>query len=163
MEAGNEPKAVTVAQAATQTGLTEKAIRRRIERGQLRTVKRAGRVLVLAVDLLDLDGGPERGTSGHGEPNVAPGGVAEFVAATLRLSERVEELARAKGELEAKAGAAEAERDQLRKALEDAQAQLIEVRAEVKQLEAAAATKGRWWRRRKDAPKDAPEGIEAAA
>lgn len=127
------PRTVTVAEAARMTGLTQKAIRRRIDRETLRTVQVDGRVHVYTADLVtaglpvDVRAGQEWGTPPSGDPMTPHAG--DLVEHVRELTERAlllqEEAARAKALLES---AEKRERD-TDAALQAAQDRVIEAEA----------------------------------
>ena len=123
---------MTIAEASAATGLTEKALRRRVERGSLRSTRgHDGRVRVLVPDLEDAGllspGGAARGHVPLGD---APAGnelVRELVTALreqerelaeLRLiTQEAESLKADRSRLEQELFAARSEADELRQRL----------------------------------------------
>ncbi len=136
------PKTLTVAEAAKASGLSEKAIRRRIDRKTLRTVTRNGRVHVYVHDLVEAGVpvdplvGHERGIGDEGGPQIDP-------AVSPSLVDLVRDLAAQVVEAEARAARATAllESAEVRErsvdvALVAVQAQVVEKEAKVAELQA---------------------------
>lgn len=102
-------RTLTIDEAAEATGLTQKALRRRIERGQLRSLLRDGRRHIPVaelhrVELIDPEGKPMRGSEWHEAPRgTTPGkpASAELQLDAVRLLARLEELAAENGRLRA--------------------------------------------------------------
>lgn len=135
---------LTIAEAADATGRSKKAIRNRVDRGQLRAVLRDGvrRIPRSEVDrlcLVEADGEAAiRQEAGPGQGRGASG-----------WSELLERLERQAGEL-AELRTLTREAESLRDERELLQAALHETRAKVTELEAQlpATPPRRWWRRR---------------
>ena len=129
---------MTTAEAAQACGVSERTIRGRIERGKLRTVKRGGRVHIATVDLLEaglLPVGEDRATPGTPSRGRETGqtDVVALLAETMRaLREADEERGRLRGLLES----AEAKERLERASVEAAQAEVMQLRAKVQELEA---------------------------
>lgn len=130
-------RTLTVAEASEQTGLTEKALRRRIERGVLPSVlgpDRRRRIPAIALGLDGAAGAASRATPPTGAP-----AVSQKYPAGADVLERLERLARENGglrQIEAVAG-------QDRQALIEARARILELEA---QLNSKPARR-RWWQR----------------
>jgi excisionase family DNA binding protein len=133
----------TIAEASELTGLSKRALARRIERGQLPATKLGRLRYVTARDLaasglLDLStGGPHAWARQRVEPTVV---AQEIVSTLVRQSIELHELrleletlgaqSRADDdELRTEIARARDERRQLRRALEEAQAEIAELRA----------------------------------
>lgn len=134
------PASLTVAEAMAATKLTDKAIRRRIERGQLRKLTgRDGMIRIPRADLEGLGLLPSTGVSLRG---VGELGSLEPADLLDRLVEKSEELGRLKAlpeRIESTEAALEAER----RAHDATRTELFKVRAETE----SAAQSRRWWRR----------------
>lgn len=153
---GARMKLYTVSEVSAETGLSEKAIRRRIEKGTLISQNRANRRLIPASELERLQaelgqGGTPRAAfpsssegQGQGDAEGSGGGIAlePIIRELADTREHVERLAR------------EAEREKLQReqaeeralseeaAREAAQNESLELRARVVQLEAVLRTVG---------------------
>ncbi len=137
------PKTLTVAEAALATGLSEKAIRRRIDRETLRTVNSGGRVHVYVADLLAA-GVPVDGVEGQpqdidpaGKPHTSPTGArGDLVDLVREMVERaiVAETNAARAQALLEANTTTARQDQ--EALGAAQGEVYRMAARVKELEA---------------------------
>jgi hypothetical protein len=152
---------MTPTEAAQACGVSERAIRGRLERGNLRHTKRGGRIFIATTDLLAaglLPESPARVDSGTTSRGHSPGkdaAQADLVALlgeTIRaLQESEAERGRLQGLLESTETKEQAERE----ATEAAQAEVVALRARVQELEAqlpdtekATDTEPRsWWQR----------------
>ena len=155
------PASMTPAEAAQACGVSERVIRGRIERGTLRTVKRGGRVHIATVDLLaagllpgETSRRTEPGSPSRGQEPGAPDLVALLGETIRALQEAEAERGRLRGLLES----AEAKERAEQAARDAAQAEVLELRARVKELEAQADTPAEdatqaetsprsWWQR----------------
>ena len=133
------PASMTPAEAAQACGVSERVIRGRIERGTLRTVKRGGRVHIATVDLLaagllpgETSRRTEPGSPSRGQETGAPDLVALLGETIRALQEAEAERGRLRGLLES----AETKERAEQAARDAAQAEVLELRARVKQLEA---------------------------
>jgi excisionase family DNA binding protein len=138
---------LTIAEAAERTGLTHKAVRNRVDRGQLRAVLRDG---TRRIPLSELERAGLLGPNGEGagraakrqEPHEAASEAAvRALIETIRAQER--ELV----ELKALTREAESLRQETsgeRQAREAVQAELFEARARITELEAKLAARRRW-------------------
>jgi len=135
---------LTIAEAADATGLTKKAIRNRVDRGQLRAVLRDG-VRRIPRSELDRTRLSEAGGGAAIRQEAAPGQGQEASG----WSELLERLERQAGEL-AELRTLTREAESLRDERLQLQAALHERRAKVTELEAQLAERPqrRWWRRR---------------
>lgn len=131
---------LTVQQAARATGLSAKALRRRIERGSLRSTLAGGLRRIPMSDLLEaglLVPYDERSGGGDG-PSVAPAAASGAVLDAGVLLERLERQAEEIGELRARAGRAEALERELeaeRSEWEQAQRAMIVAEGRIAELE----------------------------
>lgn len=134
-------RTVTVGEAAEQLGITEKAVRRRIERGVLASL--IGPDRRRRIPLSALGASPQTVTAngtangdgasgGASAPRRAPAMVRPYDGDVL---ERLERLARENGQLR-----------QIEIVAGDREAQLIEANARIRELEAKLGRR-RWWRR----------------
>ena len=156
--AGLEPEAMpntlTTSEAAELVGLTPKAIKNRLDRGQLQYILKAGRRRIpvaelVRAELLDAEAvgaatEAER-ASKNGGPHLAPNGpnVVDYSDVIRELVSKVEQQAEALGRLRALTVESESltsEADQLRAALTESRARVVE-------LEASEAARRRWFRR----------------
>ena len=167
-----EAKAYTIAEAAERSGVTEKALRRRIERGKLRTVKRGGRVHVLATDLATVI--PIRGTSrpvGNGEATGELDRLTETLVALIdkteaqaldlgRLKALTEQSAKREEDLEGQLSRLE---KQSQEWLADSKALDAQLEHLTKELELMTAKAKRWWQRSPSSPKRSPIGEDVTA
>lgn len=144
------PRTLTIREAAAATGLSDKALQRRIARGTLGSVLRDGRRLVPATELLRcglLPSTPPAGyPSGDGMGHT-PGGGTPGVSA-VELLDRLQAQAVEIGEL--RALTRESESARLRASQEAARAdalvvELLELRAKVAELEATQPLDRRSW------------------
>lgn len=94
---------LTVRETAEATGLTDKAVRRRIEKGQIESVSRDGQRLVVRRSLIESglisEGGeakPEAGGKSSPKPVAEAAEVATLVAALPEVAKLGEELGRYK-------------------------------------------------------------------
>jgi excisionase family DNA binding protein len=141
-------RTVTLAEAAELTGLTRKALQRRIDRGSLRSVLSGGRRRIpvselhranLAPAAADPDSPPEGllgVATGEGRP-AAPGRVGDGLE-VRELLDRLERQAAELGELRALTrggGPLEAQVEAERRGREAAEAALHEARARIRELE----------------------------
>ena len=148
------PNTLTTSEAAELVGLTPKAIKNRLDRGQLQYILKAGRRRIpvaelVRAELLDAEAvgaatEAER-ASKNGGPHLAPNGpnVVDYSDVIRELVSKVEQQAEALGRLRALTVESESltsEADQLRAAL-------VESRARVVELEASEAARRRWFRR----------------
>ena len=147
---------MTPREAAEACGVSERSIRGRIERGTLRIVKRGGRVQITTVDLLaaglipdDTPGNTGRvepGTPARGQDGI-PESVVVLLGETIRALQVAEaEAGRLRGVLES----TEAKERRELAATEAAHAEVFELRARVRELEAQAALEAAsdsrsWW------------------
>lgn len=132
-------RTLTVAEAAGELGITEKAVRRRIERGVLVSVMGPDRRRRIPASALGLNGNGASG--GAGAPNGAPRVVQQTTGGIQavygpELLERLERLARENGALR-----------QIEIVAGDREQRLIEAAARILELEALLARRRRWWRR----------------
>ena len=148
------PNTLTTSEAAELVGLTPKAIKNRLDRGQLRYVLKAGRRRIPVAELvraglLDAEavgaateaerapknGGPHSASTG---PNVVDYSdvIRELVS---KVEEQAVQLERMRA-LTVKSESLTSEADRLR-------AELVESRARVGELEAREASRRRWFRR----------------
>jgi len=135
------PASLTVTEAMAATELSEKAIRRRIERGQLRKLKgRDGKIRVPRADLEATGLVPTPGGTLRG---VGELGSLEPSALLDRIVDQAEELGRLKA-LPERVASAEAAFDAERTAHDATRQELFRVQAEA---ETAAAKSRRWWQR----------------
>lgn len=128
---------LTIREASEATGLTSKALRRRIERGSLNSTVVDGRRVLPVADLARaglIGRGATGSNGGNGSsrsvPAPTPGNVAGSVGAT-ELLDRLERQAVQLGELRHAALVAR----RLRSELESVRAELARTRARVAQLE----------------------------
>lgn len=145
---GVDVQLVTIAEASEQLGLSEKAIRRRIEQGTLASIRRGSRRMIpqAEVDRLrdELDfpsdptsvGNGERGGGETGNPTNAL--IAQLGKAVETVQAEVERRVNAERDRDA---AVERERSE-RQAREAAEAEVVELRARVTQLQAVAEQGG---------------------
>jgi len=158
MEDSAPGPAVDIAEAAELTGLSKKALQRRIERGSLPSVKRGSKRHIPVMELkrqglLSPEGGADRAAAGEGVPLTPPAGEVEAVKAVAReLAEKAEELGRYK----ALAASAVSQRQAETEARERLEAEVHRLRAELQEAEAKLARRSRWpWRRRRAEEPDA--------
>lgn len=136
--ASSTPRTLTVREAASAAGITEKAVRRRIERGTMRTVRgHDGRVRVLADDLAVVPGDapvghPDRAPLGQVPRGEAPQGNVSVADLLDRLTAQAEEL----GRLRALTASSEVVVEQERAEADRLRAEVVELRARVVELEA---------------------------
>ena len=123
-------RTLTLREAAEATGLTTKALQRRIDRGTLRAVLTGGRRRVPLSELY------RAGLMEPEEPRPAPAGevIGELIARLERQAEQIGELRALERQAESLRAAAEAER----RARDELEAALFAARAEVTQLRAGA-------------------------
>ena len=126
----------TISEAAELTGLTEKSVRNRVDRGQLRVVKREGLRRIPRSELkragLIREEDPAEGQR-------AEGGGTKEAAVVGELLDRLERQANQLGELRALTRQAESlrqEHDELAAALENAREEARQARMRVVELEA---------------------------
>jgi excisionase family DNA binding protein len=127
-------RTLTVDEAAQALGVTEKAVRRRIERGVLPSLLGPDRKRRIPASALGLDETSANGDgvpAGH-VPRHAPNGHAPPSA---ELLDRLERLARENGQLR-----------QIERVSEQSERLLIEANARIRELE-DRLVKRRWWRR----------------
>jgi excisionase family DNA binding protein len=134
----------TIAEASAQLGLSEKAIRRRIEQGSLASIRRGNRRMIPAtevdrlrdeVDFPDgeqVKGNGEYQRGGEGNPTTAL--IAQLGKAVETVRDETERRVNAERDRDA---AIERERSE-REAREAAEAEVVELRAHVMQLQATA-------------------------
>lgn len=147
---------LTIAEASNLTGLTRKALRRRIERGVINsTLDRRGLRRIPRGELERLDLVPTTTVPmGQGHPEVAQPAPAAPMTAAIDLSPllaRLEALIAENAtlrQLEARTGSLEREVTAEREARERAENALFETRARLQELQAARSAR-RWWRRRR--------------
>ena len=172
---GVDVQLVTIAEASEQSGLSEKAIRRRIEQGTLASIRRGSRRMIpqAEVDRLrdELDFPRNPGSVGNGEAGGGEAGnptnalIVQLGKAVETVQAEVERRVNAERDRDA---AVERERSE-RQAREAAEAEIVALRARVTQLQAgggesgaeagpvsddasglepaAAAPRREWWRR----------------
>lgn len=137
----------TVAEAAEATGKTQKSIRRRIERGTLRStlgadsLRRIPESELIRAGLLGPGGEVQRGTEGNGVPRGTPAGQSADLSVLL---ERLEALAAENGRLRAleeRAGSLERQVAAERDARERVEVALAEAQLKLE------TRPQRWWRR----------------
>ena len=162
---------MSVAAAALACGVTERTIRGRIERGNLRVTKRAGRVYIATADLIASDllpvGESERERAGYtpdGQENRAasdiPSSLVELLKANqIELLELTEKAARASVLLETAEANARSAEERSRAEKENAErleSEVHELRARITELEAGVsinmtsdseAPSRSWWSR----------------
>lgn len=126
-------RTLTVAEAAQALGITEKAVRRRIERKVLPSVIGPDRKRRIPASALGLDQAAGDGDLPGHVPHGAPNGHAP---PTAELLDRLERLARENGQLR-----------QIERVSEQSERALIEAHARIRELEAKLARRPRWWRR----------------
>ena len=138
----------TIAEASTQLGLSEKAIRRRIEQGSLASIRRGTRRMIPAtevdrlrdeVDFPDGEqvvGNGEYRRGGEGNPTTAL--IAQLGKAVETVRDETERRVNAERDRDA---AMERERSE-REAREAAEVEVVELRARVMQLQAIAESGG---------------------
>lgn len=133
---------MTIREAAEATGLTQKAIKRRVERGSLRSVLRDGRRLIPAseIERAGLAGDVVHAPQGPGSNGATPPGLAELVAIIERQATELAEAKLLTRQAESLSVVAEQERQRAN----ELEAQLHELRAKLAQAEAQRP----WWRRR---------------
>lgn len=138
------PASLTVTEAMAATKLSEKAIRRRVERGQLRKLKgRDGKIRIPRADLEATGLVPTPGGTLRG---VGELGSLEPAALLDRVVEQAERIGKLES-LTARSESLEPELEAERQAHELTRQQLFQSRAEA---EAATAERSRrWWQRRK--------------
>ena len=147
------PNTLTTSEAAELVGLTTKAIKNRLDRGQLQYILKAGRRRIpvaelVRAELLDAEAGeaaPEaqRAPKNGGPHSASNGANVDYSDVIRELVSKVEQQAEELGRLRALTVEAESltsEADRLRAAL-------VESRALVGELEAREASRRRWFRR----------------
>ncbi len=134
----------TIAETSAQVGLSEKAIRRRIEQGSLASIRRGSRRMIPATEVdrlrdeLDFPDGEQ--VKGNGEPSRGEAGnpttalIAQLGRAVETVRDETERRVNAERDRDA---AIERERSE-REAREAAEAEVVELRARVTQLQAIA-------------------------
>jgi excisionase family DNA binding protein len=140
----------TIAEAAEATGLTKKAVRNRVDRGQLRAVLNGGvrRVPLselVRAGLLDENGQGHNPAPGQPRPQIASVPAPAEAPFARELFDRLERQARELGELRALTREAESVRNRERQERERAdrlESELFEARARVAELE---ARRRRWF------------------
>lgn len=162
-------RTLTVSEAATLTRTTPKAIRRRMERGTLRSVlgpdqrRRIPLSELERAGLLAPNGASPQGHEGQGHPGASPQGPVAGVLDAGQILARLEALAAENGRLrvlEERAGSLERELEAERDARQRVEQELFASRARVTELDATlAARRHRWWRR---SPSPARTGTTAA-
>jgi hypothetical protein len=155
-------KTLTVSEAATLGGVTPKAIRRRVERGTLRSVLGADQRRRIPLSELERaglvapGGASPPGVMGQGNRGAAPQGHVAGVLDAGQILARLEALAAENGRLrvlEERAGSLERQIDAERQARERIEQELFASRARVAELDAElAARRRRWWKRSPSAP-----------
>ena len=130
----------TISEAAALSGLSQKAIRNRVDRGQLRAVKRAGvrRIPRSELRRADLLRGSQEADGQPPEPDVAELRIANEPLVG-QLLDRLERQAEQIGEYRALSRRAESlqqERDILEKAVQDARAEALRAETRAAQAEA---------------------------
>lgn len=151
-------KLLTVREASEVTGLTEKAIRRRIEKGQVESVNRDGQRLVIRQSLVEAglvaEGGGEVAPSGgksQPKPIAAAADTATLLAALPEVAKLGEELGRYKALTESTESANAELREVVasqRTELDAAIQREAELKAKVEALESEANRGGLFRRRR---------------
>jgi len=135
------PASLTVTEVMAATKLSEKAIRRRIERGQLRKLKgRDGKIRVPRADLEATGLVPTPGGTLRG---VGELGSLEPSALLDRIVDQAEELGRLKA-LPERVESVERQLEAEREAHDTTRQELFRVQSEA---ESAAARSRRWWQR----------------
>lgn len=137
------PASLTIAESSRATGVSEKAVRHRVDRGQLRKVKgKDGLIRIPRADLesLGLLAGGSVSMEGVGEV-----GSLEPAALLDRVVEQAEKIGKLES-LTARSESLEAELEAERQAHDATRQQLFQIRAEA---EATAERSRRWWQRRK--------------
>lgn len=134
-----EQRTYTLQEIEDLTGVTVKALRGRIDRGNLQAVRKDGRVLVpraelIRVGLLDAEGEPIRGERGEVTPR-GPAGPVDLTPLIERLLAQERELA----EVRRIAAQAESLADGERRSREEVERALHEARAEAREAEARAS------------------------
>jgi hypothetical protein len=129
---------VTIAEAAKRTGITPKAIARRVERGTLQAIVKDGKRRLPVEELDKLPRGTTDTTPvGEGNHGAAPLDLAHLVA-------RLEILAAENMRLRLLTEHGESGREAVER-------ELLEARARITQLEAVTQPRRRFWRSRKQA------------
>lgn len=157
-------RTLTVAEASAATGLSPKALRRRIERRTLDSVLDPAtglrRIPLAALERHGLlQGAPQTAPVGQGQPRGTPAGSLDLSP----LLERLEALAAENGalrQLEQRAGSLERQMLAEREARERAEAALFEARARLVVVE---APRRRFWRRGKPVALPDPNPAPAPA
>ena len=139
------PVSMTPTEAAQACGVSERAIRGRIERGSLRHTKRGGRIFIATTDLLAaglLPESPARadsGTTTRGHSAGRDTGQADLVALLGETVRALQEAEAERGRLRGLLESTEARERSEREAAEAAQEEIVRLRAKVMELEAQAA------------------------
>ena len=150
------PNTLTTSEAAELAGCTPKAIKHRLDRGQLRYVVRGGRRRIPASELVRaglLDAGAvgaaagAAGADGNGRPHSAPISPVDLCAMLRELIGKGEQQAEEIGRLRALTTASDATDQARATELAECRAELVESRARVVELEAREASRRRWFRR----------------
>ncbi len=158
-------------QAAQQTGVSTKALRRWTERGKLySSLDQSGRRCIPVSELERVGlSGPDSSASGSGTAHAPDRGSPRHPRPSrLDLSlllERLEALAAENGKLrflEARAGSLERELHAERDARERAEAALLEARARLQVLERSVAQRRRWWRRSRSSERNGVADLATA-
>jgi hypothetical protein len=125
---------VTIAQAAERTGMSAKAIARRVERGTVAAVVKDGKRRIPVVELDKLPRGTTKPTTmGEGNHGAAPVEITPLIA-------RLEALAAENMKLRLLTEQTASTEEALR-------LELVEARARITELEARPVARPRWWRR----------------
>lgn len=157
------PRTVTIREAVRLTGLTDKAIRRRIERGQLQHLRRDGRVQVSTADLqrqglITPQGEPTRDIAAASSMPGAPQGetvVRELLDRLLAQERELSEVRLLNTQADAATAAERRAREEVEAALHQTRAALVQAEA---QLAAAQQRRGWWpWSRKNPAATSAEE------
>ena len=138
------PASLTIAESSRATGLSEKAVRHRVDRGQLRKVK--GRDGLIRIPRADLESAGLLAGSGVSLEGVGELGSLEPAALLDRVVEQAERIGKLEA-LTARSGSLEAELEAERQAHELTRQHLFEIRAVAEAAEAERSR--RWWQRRK--------------
>lgn len=159
---GGSVELLTIAEASARIGLSEKAIRRRIEQGSLASIRRGNRRLipVAEVERLQVELDFPMSAAGQGNGERSGGEAGNPTTALVEQLGRAVEVVQAETERRVNAerdrdAAIERERSE-RQAREAAEAEVVELRAVVLQLQAGGGESD-------DVPVDEPEGVPESA
>lgn len=136
------PAAFSIPEAAKACGVSERTLRGRIERGTLTAHRKNGRVVIPTVDLLSaglLPGEADRAEPGRLSRGQLPGqetGAPDLVALLGETIRALQEAEAERGRLRGLLESSEAKERAEQAARDAAQAEVLELRARVKELEA---------------------------